>query len=102
MQAIISLGHLPWDNTYHIEGRMSISPNIPSAQESYGYETPGTPRWISVLFGLLIAGLAVVVYFGYTTEAHLTDDLGARRKTWKRPRPTWRPPKGSWIAAWAT
>ena len=54
---------------------MSISPNIPSPQESYGYETPGTPRWISVLFGLVIAGLAVVVYFGYTTQAKLSDDV---------------------------
>src|SRR5436190_12684149 len=59
---------------------MSISPNIPSPQESYGYETPGTPRWISVLFGLMIAGLAVVVYFGYTTQAKLGDDLGRQRE----------------------
>src|SRR5437660_7293891 len=59
---------------------MSISPNIPSPQESYGYETPGTPRWISVLFGLVIAGLAVVVYFGYTTQAKLGDDLGRQRE----------------------
>ncbi|HKW61695.1 MAG TPA: hypothetical protein VJN89_04050 [Candidatus Acidoferrum sp.] len=59
---------------------MSISPNIPSAQESYGYEGPGTPRWISVLFGLVIAGLAVIVYFGYTTQAKLSDDLGRQRE----------------------
>jgi len=59
---------------------MSISPNIPSPQESYGYEAPGTPRWISVLFGLVIAGLAVVVYFGYTTQAKLSDDLGRQRE----------------------
>ncbi len=59
---------------------MSISPNIPSPQESYGYETPGTPRWISVLFGLVIAGLAVVVYFGYTTQAKLGDDVGRQRE----------------------
>ncbi|PYT97360.1 MAG: hypothetical protein DMG38_20045 [Acidobacteria bacterium] len=54
---------------------MSISPNIPSAQESYAYESAGTPRWISVLFGMVIAGLAVVVYFGYTTQARLSQDL---------------------------
>ena len=54
---------------------MSISPNIPSLQEFYGYETLGTFRWISVLFGLVIAGLAVVVYFGYTTQAKLSDDV---------------------------
>ena len=29
---------------------MSISPNIPSPQESYHYDHPGTPRWIAVLF----------------------------------------------------
>ena len=54
---------------------MSISPNIPSAQESYAYESAGTPRWISVLFGMVIAGLTVVVYFGYTTQARLSQDL---------------------------
>jgi predicted nucleic acid-binding Zn-ribbon protein len=58
---------------------MSISPNIPSAHESWGYESAGTPRWISVLFGLMIAGLAVVVYFGYTAEARLSDDLVKQR-----------------------
>ena len=58
---------------------MSLSPNIPSAQDAYGYESPGTPRWISVLFGLVIAGLAVVVYFGFTTEARVSDDLAKQR-----------------------
>src|SRR5215472_8431467 len=58
---------------------MSISPNIPSGHESWGYESAGTPRWISVLFGLMIAGLAVVVYFGYTAEARLSDDLAKQR-----------------------
>ena len=37
---------------------MSISPNVPSPEESYHYENLGTPRWILVLFGLLIAGHA--------------------------------------------
>jgi cell division protein FtsB len=54
---------------------MSISPNIPSPEESYRYETTGTPRWISVLFGVLIAALAVILYFGYTTQARLSQDL---------------------------
>ncbi|HVH72378.1 MAG TPA: hypothetical protein VNB49_14885 [Candidatus Dormibacteraeota bacterium] len=58
---------------------MSISPNIPSPQESYGYETAGTPRWIAVLFGLVIAALAVLVYFGYSTETRLSDDLVKQR-----------------------
>ena len=58
---------------------MSLSPNLPSSQDAYGYESPGTPRWISVLFGLVIAGLAVVVYFGFTTEARVSDDLAKQR-----------------------
>ena len=32
---------------------MSISPNVPSPQDSYHYENSGTPRWIAVLFGVL-------------------------------------------------
>jgi cell division protein FtsB len=59
---------------------MSLSPNLPSSQDAYGYESPGTPRWISVLFGLVIAGLAVVVYFGYATEARVSDDLAKQRE----------------------
>jgi hypothetical protein len=60
---------------------MSISPNIPSPEESYGYETAaGTPRWIAVLFGLVIAALAVVVYAGYTTQSRLSQDLEKQRE----------------------
>jgi DNA repair exonuclease SbcCD ATPase subunit len=58
---------------------MSISPNIPSPQESYHYETAGTPRWIAVLFGVVIAALAVVVYLGYSTQARLSQDLGRQQ-----------------------
>ncbi len=54
---------------------MSFSPNLPSTQESYGYESPGTPRWIAVLFGLVIAALGVVVYFGYSNEVRMSQDL---------------------------
>ncbi len=59
---------------------MSISPNIPSPQESYAYESSGTPRWIAVLFGLVIAALVVVVYFGYSTQARLSQDLGRQQE----------------------
>ena len=54
---------------------MSISPNVPSPQESYHYENAGTPRWIAVLFGLLFAGVAVVGYMGHQTETKLENDL---------------------------
>jgi cell division protein FtsB len=58
---------------------MSISPNIPSPQESYQYESAGTPRWISVLFGVTIALLAVLAYAGYSTQARLSQDLAKQQ-----------------------
>jgi hypothetical protein len=54
---------------------MSISPNVPSPQESYHYESAGTPRWIAVLFGLLFAAIAVVGYISHQAEARLESDL---------------------------
>src|SRR5260370_1169665 len=58
---------------------MSISPNIPTPQESYGYESTGTPRWISVLFGVVIAALAVLGFVGYTTETRMSADLAKQQ-----------------------
>ena len=60
---------------------MSISPNVPSSQESYHYESSGTPRWISVLFGLLFVALAAVGVFAYTSTSKLSKDLGDAQKT---------------------
>ena len=54
---------------------MSISPNVPSPQESYSYENTGTPRWIAVLFGVLIIAVAVLGYSGYSGQARLQGDL---------------------------
>ena len=54
---------------------MSISPNVPSPQESYHYDTPGTPRWIAVLFVVLFAGLAVLAYVGHSQQGRLEQDL---------------------------
>jgi len=59
---------------------MSISPNVPSPQESDRYESAGTPRWISVLFGVLIVALAVVVYAGYATQSRLGQDVSEQQK----------------------
>jgi predicted nucleic acid-binding Zn-ribbon protein len=58
---------------------MSISPNVPSPQESYHYDTPGTPRWIAVLFVVLFAGLAVLAYVGHSQQARLEQDLVKQR-----------------------
>ncbi len=59
---------------------MSISPNVPSSnvpstQESYHYDSPGTPRWIAVLFVVLFAGLAVLAYVGHNQQLRLEQDL---------------------------
>jgi predicted nucleic acid-binding Zn-ribbon protein len=54
---------------------MSISPNVPSPQESYQYESSGTPRWIAVLFGLLIAGGALLGYAGHSVQTRLEQEL---------------------------
>jgi multidrug efflux pump subunit AcrA (membrane-fusion protein) len=54
---------------------MSISPNVPSPQESYHYESVGTPRWIAVLFGVLIVAVLVLAYMGHSAQSQLQSDL---------------------------
>jgi peptidoglycan hydrolase CwlO-like protein len=51
---------------------MSISPNVPSPQESYHYEgTTGTPRWIAILFVVLFLALVGLAYAGYSIQSRL-------------------------------
>ncbi|HVO58409.1 MAG TPA: hypothetical protein VMT51_12005 [Dongiaceae bacterium] len=54
---------------------MSISPNVPSPQDSYHYENTGTPRWIAVLFGVLFVALAALGFFGYESQNKLAKEL---------------------------
>jgi len=56
---------------------MSISPNVPSPQESYHYEgaTTGTPRWIAVVFIALFLALAGLSYAGYSVQTRLESNL---------------------------
>ena len=58
---------------------MSISPNIPSPQESYQYESTGTPRWIAMLFGVVIAALAVLGIAGYSAQSRMSQDLAKQQ-----------------------
>src|ERR1700674_6065188 len=58
---------------------MSISPNVPSPQESYNYESTGTPRWIAALFGVVIAALAVIGIAGYSMQSRLSQDLAKQQ-----------------------
>src|SRR6516165_7298635 len=53
---------------------MSISPNVPSPQESYHYENVGTPRWIIALFVVLIVGLAALAYAGYSIRTRFDQE----------------------------
>src|SRR5467141_724725 len=59
---------------------MSISPNVPTPQESYGYESPGTPRWISILLVLMMAGIVVLGIAGYTAQTKISQDLADQQK----------------------
>ena len=59
---------------------MSISPNVPTLQEAYHYESTGTPRWIAILFVLLVAGLVVLGVAGYATQSRLTQDLSKQQE----------------------
>jgi len=59
---------------------MSISPNVPSPDESYRYESTGTPRWIAVLFGVVIAGLAVLGYASFSTQSRMSTDLAKQQE----------------------
>src|SRR5271168_5316385 len=59
---------------------MSISPNVPTPQESYHYENAGTPRWIAVLFGVLFAALAVLGYSGYSIQSKMGQDLAKEQE----------------------
>ena len=59
---------------------MSISPNVPTAQESYGYESPGTPRWITILLVLMMAGIAVLGIAGYSAQTKISQDLSEQQK----------------------
>jgi predicted nucleic acid-binding Zn-ribbon protein len=54
---------------------MSISPNVPTPQESYHYESVGTPRWIAVLFGVLIVAVIALAYIGHSAQSQLQADL---------------------------
>jgi len=58
---------------------MASTPNVPSPQESYQYESTGTPRWIAVLFGVLIAALAVLAYAGHSIQSRLEQDISRQQ-----------------------
>ena len=59
---------------------MSISPNVPTPQESYHYDgTVGTPRWIAVVFVLLFIALGALGYVGYSAQSRIEASLANRK-----------------------
>lgn len=62
---------------------MSISPNVPTPQESYQYESTGTPRWIAVLFVVLFVGVAVLGFLGYSGIARLDSNLAKEQENYR-------------------
>jgi len=55
---------------------MSISPNVPSPQESYHYDSGGgAPRWISIVLGILVAALAGLAFAGYSSQTRLEQGI---------------------------
>lgn len=59
---------------------MSISPNVPSPEESYRYESSGTPRWITILFIILFVIVAGLGVFGYSTVNRMSQDLSRQQE----------------------
>jgi cell division protein FtsB len=59
---------------------MSISPNVPSPQESYQYESAGTPRWITILFVVLFLIVAGLGAYGYMTVSRMSQDLAKQQE----------------------
>ena len=54
---------------------MSISPNVPTPEESYRYEATGTPRWIAVLFVVLFIAVGALGFVGYSGISRLEQSL---------------------------
>lgn len=59
---------------------MSISPNVPSPEESYRYESTGTPRWIAALFVVLFVVVGALGYLGYSGMTRLEQNLGKEQE----------------------
>jgi chromosome segregation ATPase len=54
---------------------MSISPNVPSPEESHHYESAGTPRWIAALFVILFIAIGALGFVGYSGITRLEQNL---------------------------
>ena len=53
---------------------MGTTPNVPAGQEAR-YEVSSTPRWVSILFGILVVLVGWLFYSGYKTRTDLQAEL---------------------------
>jgi chromosome segregation ATPase len=55
---------------------MGSIPNAPQQEQQYeAYEVAPTPRWIPILFGVLVLGVGWLAYSGYSTRKGLEAEL---------------------------
>ena len=54
---------------------MGTTPNVPAGQEGEHYEVSATPRWIPILFGILVVLVGWLFYSGYKTRTDLQAEV---------------------------
>lgn len=54
---------------------MGTTPNVPEGQETTHYEVSSTPRWVPILFGILVVLVGWLFYSGYRTRTALQAEV---------------------------
>src|SRR3990172_10047933 len=56
-------------------GSMGTTPNVPEGQETAHYEVSSTPRWVPIVFGILVVLVGWLFYSGYRTRTDLQAEV---------------------------
>jgi len=54
---------------------MGTTPNVPEGQETAHYEVSSTPRWVPIVFGILVVLVGWLFYSGYRTRTDLQAEV---------------------------
>ncbi len=54
---------------------MGTTPNVPEGQEAAHYDVASTPRWVPILFGVLVVLVGWLFYSGYRTRTDLQAEV---------------------------
>jgi len=54
---------------------MGTTPNVPEGQETAHYDVASTPRWVPILFGILVVLVGWLFYSGYRTRTDLQAEV---------------------------